>query len=110
MKPGGVIPIAPGPPKPQLTNSANTIQGSRGISVTPKRTRRQSKSGGQDMEMADAEDTNGKALSTARRKDSTTVISNTMQNQNLGSLPMGAMGQGLTASGPQEWEWLTMSL
>jgi GATA-binding protein len=109
-KPGGVIPIAPGPPKPQLNNSANTIQGSRGISVAPKRSRRQSKSGAQDMEMADAEDTNGKAPSTARRKDSTTVLSNTMQNQNLGSLPMGAMGQGLASSGPQEWEWLTMSL
>jgi len=60
--------------------------------------------------MADADDTNGNAPSTARRKDSTPVLSNTVQNQSLGSLPMGAMGQGLTSSGPQEWEWLTMSL
>lgn len=111
VKPGGVIPIAPGPPKPQLPNSASTMQGSRGINVAPKRTRRQSRSGGQELEMADAEDTNGKAPSTARRKDSTTVTPHAIQNQNLGSLPMGAMGQGLTnTSGPQEWEWLTMSL
>ncbi|KAF2708223.1 hypothetical protein K504DRAFT_381884 [Pleomassaria siparia CBS 279.74] len=109
VKPGGVVPIAPGPPKPQLTNASTTVQSGR-VNVAPKRTRRQSKSGGQEFEMADADDTNGKAPSTARRKDSTTVVSNTMQNQNLGSLPMGAMGQGLTSSGPQEWEWLTMSL
>lgn len=60
--------------------------------------------------MADADDTSGKAPSIARRKESVAAPS-MMPNQNLGSLPMGAMGQGLSsASGPQEWEWLTMSL
>ncbi|KAF2464891.1 uncharacterized protein BDR25DRAFT_93726 [Lindgomyces ingoldianus] len=110
VKSGGVVPIAPGPPKPQPANAANSAQ-NRGVNVAPKRMRRQSKSGVQELEMGDADDTSGKIPSTARRKDSTTLVSpNSMQGQNLGSLPMGAMGQGLTASGPQEWEWLTMSL
>jgi len=55
--------------------------------------------------MADAEDTSGKAP--VRKKDATPVASPTH------GLQMGAMGQGLTvsgSSGPQEWEWLTMSL
>ncbi|ORY18860.1 hypothetical protein BCR34DRAFT_472990 [Clohesyomyces aquaticus] len=110
VKPGGVVPIAPGPPKPAGASAPNSAQ-SRGANVVPKRIRRQSRSGAQELEMADAEDTNGKAPSTARRKDSTALVSSSsMQGQSLGSLPMGAMGQGLTASGPQEWEWLTMSL
>ncbi|KAF2268171.1 hypothetical protein CC78DRAFT_15643 [Lojkania enalia] len=108
-KSGGVVPIAPGPPKTQPANSPNNTQ-NRGTNAVPKRVRGQSKSGSQELEMGDSEDTTGKAPSTARRKDSTAVTSNTMQNQNLGSLPMGAMGQGLTGGGPQEWEWLTMSL
>jgi len=109
-KSGGVVPIAPGPPKPQATNSVNTAQ-SRTVNVAPKRIRRQSKSGAQELEMADADDTSGKAPAAVRRKDSTTLTS-PLSNQNLGSLPMGAMGQGLATgvSGPQEWEWLTMSL
>lgn len=108
VKAGGVVPIAPGPPKPQPANAAGS-QG-RGVNVAPKRVRRQSKSGVQELEMADADDTTGKATSGARRKESV-VATNTLQNQNLASLPMGAMGQGLsTSSGPQEWEWLTMSL
>jgi GATA-binding protein len=66
----------------------------------------------QELEMADAEDTAGKAPQGARRKESVVLANNTVQNQgqNLGSLPMGAMGQGLSSAGPQEWEWLTMSL
>lgn len=109
-KPGGVVPIAPGPPKPQAASTVNQAQ-NRTINVAPKRIRRQSKSGVQELDMADADDTSGKAPAAARRKDST-LLSNTLANQNLGSLPMGAMGQGLTSgvSGPQEWEWLTMSL
>ncbi|KAF2116550.1 hypothetical protein BDV96DRAFT_644979 [Lophiotrema nucula] len=110
-KSGGVVPIAPGPPKPQPANSANATQ-TRGANAAPKRIRRQSKSGVQELEMGDAEDTSGKAASTVRRKDSTAVVTNAIPPQSLGSLPMGAMGQGLTpgVSGPQEWEWLTMSL
>jgi GATA-binding protein len=107
-KAGGVVPIAPGPPKPQPANAAQN----RSINVPPKRARRQSKSGVQELEMADAEDTSGKMPSAPRRKDPPTPAApNMMQNQNLGSIPMGAMGQGLSPqSGPQEWEWLTMSL
>ncbi|PSN69007.1 hypothetical protein BS50DRAFT_330498 [Corynespora cassiicola Philippines] len=109
-KSGGVVPIAPGPPKQQVANNTGTTAQNRAVNVAPKKTRRQSKSGVQELEMADAEDTSGKAPSGARRRESTVVASNTLQNQNLGSLPMGAMGQGLQSSGPQEWEWLTMSL
>jgi GATA-binding protein len=108
----GVIPIAPGPPKPQAAPSANSAP-NRGVNVAPKRLRRQSKAGMQELEMVDADDTSGKApaLPTARKKDPPLVPTN-LSNQNLGSLPMGAMGQGLVTgvSGPQEWEWLTMSL
>ena len=109
-KTGGVVPIAPGPPKPPPSNATSAAQG-RGASVAPRRARGQSKSGSQELEMGDADDTSGKAPSNTRRKES--VVAPTMvqnQSQNLGSLPMGAMGQGLQGSGPQEWEWLTMSL
>jgi GATA-binding protein len=107
-KSGGVVAIAPGPPKTQPGNSAGAAQ-NRPIAA-PKRTRGQSKSGVTDFEMGDADDTSGKAPVTARRKDLTAPTSNTVQNLSLGPLPMGAMGQGLQSSGPQEWEWLTMSL
>jgi len=109
-KPGGVVAIAPGPPKSQSANATSGSQG-RGASVAPKRTRRQSKSGMQELEMADADDTSGKAPPGARRKESVGAPHMLPNQGNLGSLPMGAMGQGLsTSSGPQEWEWLTMSL
>ncbi|KAF2689082.1 hypothetical protein K458DRAFT_399911 [Lentithecium fluviatile CBS 122367] len=107
-KSGSVVPIAPGPPKAQTTSTAGTSQ-SR-VNVAPKRARRQSKSGLQEFEMGDAEDTSGKAPPSARRKESVAVANNSTQGQSLGSLPMGAMGQGLSSAGPQEWEWLTMSL
>jgi GATA-binding protein len=109
VKSSGVVPIAPGPPKSQTNATANTAQ-SRSANAAPKRVRRQSRSGMQELEMADAEDTSGKAP--PRRKESVALANNTVQTpgQNLGSLPMGAMGQGLSSAGPQEWEWLTMSL
>ncbi|PVI07251.1 hypothetical protein DM02DRAFT_357475 [Periconia macrospinosa] len=115
VKSGGVVPIAPGPPKAQPANAASATQ-ARNVAAAPKRIRRQSKAGVVDLEMADADDTSGRASSTPRRKESvvsttsTSTSATTAQPQNLGSLPMGAMGQGLTNSGPQEWEWLTMSL
>lgn len=121
-KSGGVVPIAPGPPK--TTSSVSSIQ-PRGPSMTPRRARAQSKSGTQELEMADADDTNGKTP--LRRKDAPIASPSPFPSQNLGSLPMGAMGQGLQSSGPAEWvsttaldhctaptnatqEWLTMSL
>lgn len=53
--------------------------------------------------MADADDTSGKTP--LRRKDTPIAAPSPFpsQNQNLGSLPMGAMGQGLQSSGPAEW-------
>ncbi|PZD29864.1 GAT1, GATA Zn-finger-containing transcription factor [Pyrenophora tritici-repentis] len=104
-KPSGVVPIAPGPPK---SNSSVNLAQTRGVAVAPKRARGQSKSEPQELEMADADDTNGKAP--LRRKDTGIATSNPFPGQSLGALPMGAMGQGLQSSGPAEWEWLTMSL
>lgn len=98
-KSSGVIPIAPGPPKP--SNSTTPTQ-SRGIAVAPKRARGQSKSESQELEMADADDTSGRAP--LRRKDTALTATPTVfPSQNLGALPMGAMGQGLQSSGPAEW-------
>ncbi|KAF3043870.1 hypothetical protein E8E11_004327 [Didymella keratinophila] len=104
-KSGGVVPIAPGPPK---NNSTMTAIQPRGPSMAPRRARAQSKSGTQELEMADADDTSGKAP--VRRKDAPIAAPSPFPSQNLGALPMGAMGQGLQSSGPAEWEWLTMSL
>jgi GATA-binding protein len=98
-KTGGVVPIAPGPPKP--ANPANIVQ-PRAVNVAPRRARGQSKSGTQELEMADADDTNGKAPA-LRRKDTAIATPSAFPGQNLGSLPMGAMGQGLQSSGPAEW-------
>jgi GATA-binding protein len=70
--------------------------------MAPRRARGQSKSGSQELEMADADDTNGKAPP-LRRKDTAIATPSAFPNQNLGSLPMGAMGQGLQSSGPAEW-------
>lgn len=108
-KSNGVIAIAPGPPK--ANNTTFSAPPSRGTSLAsaPKRARGQSRTEPQELEMADAEDTNGRAP--VRRREITTVASSSsLSTQNLGALPMGAMGQGLQSSGPAEWEWLTMSL
>ena len=51
--------------------------------------------------MADAEDTSGRAP--LRRKDTAIASPSPFPGQNLGALPMGAMGQGLQSSGPAEW-------
>ncbi|KAF2851022.1 hypothetical protein T440DRAFT_77459 [Plenodomus tracheiphilus IPT5] len=107
-KSSGVVPIAPGPPKANNHFSAPPMRGAN-TAPAPKRARGQSRSEPQELEMADAEDTNGRAL--PRRRDTATVASpSPLPGQNLGALPMGAMGQGLQSSGPAEWEWLTMSL
>ncbi|KAJ4369088.1 Sodium- and chloride-dependent GABA transporter 1 [Neocucurbitaria cava] len=105
-KTNGVVPIAPGPPK--SNSSSVTPTQSRGANVAPRRARGQSRSEPQELEMADADDTNGKAP--LRRKENAIASPSPFPSQNLGALPMGAMGQGLQSSGPAEWEWLTMSL
>jgi GATA-binding protein len=97
-KSNGVVPIAPGPPK---VNSAVNMAQTRSVAVAPKRARGQSKSETQELEMADADDTSGRAP--MRRKDTAIATPSPFPGQNLGALPMGAMGQGLQSSGPAEW-------
>lgn len=107
-KTNGVVAIAPGPPKATNTFSTPSIRGAS-MTPVPKRARGQSRHEPPELEMADAEDTNGRAP--ARRRETATVATTSpIHGQNLGALPMGAMGQGLQSSGPAEWEWLTMSL
>lgn len=111
-KAGGVVAIAPGPPKTQASALAVAAQ-NRSMGMANRRSRGQSKSGPGDFEMGDADDTSGRTIAATRRKETAPPLPpNTMPTNNigLGSLPMGAMGQGLQSSGPQEWEWLTMSL
>ncbi|KAF2423280.1 hypothetical protein EJ08DRAFT_664444 [Tothia fuscella] len=96
----GVVPIAPGPPKSQ--QGALGAASGRGATATPKRLRQQSKGGAQDFEMPDTEESN---LS-AKPQPARPMMMNAQQ-----PLFPGAMGQGVSQStGPQEWEWLTMSL
>lgn len=114
---GGVVAIAPGPPKVQ-TSGPNNVQ-NRVSKSTHQRRRGQSKSGMvetvRESELTDAEDSSGRGVASQSRRESTaigasTTTSNTVQNLDMGPLAMGGMGQGLQSSGPQEWEWLTMSL
>lgn len=116
----GVVPIAAAPPKlpaPTLAASAPTRST---VSVAPKRQRRQSKAGvggvtNHETEMGDADDTSGKAPVTRRRDvaaNNTSLASPAAGNHVAGGLTGGSQQQALAggASGPQEWEWLTMSL
>ncbi|KAF2404268.1 hypothetical protein EJ06DRAFT_553177 [Trichodelitschia bisporula] len=98
---GSVVPIAPGPPK--APGSSGSSAG-RGVTVAPKRPQRSSRGGVQDLDMGDAEDTSGKTP--ARKPDGKQSALGTHQ------VFPGAMGQGVSGpgTGPQEWEWLTMSL
>jgi GATA-binding protein len=100
---GGAVPIAPGPPKP-VNTSTTAPPPVRSVTVAPRRTRRQSKVEAQDdQDMTGIED----SKPVIKKSDS----SKSSQSSNSAIFP-GAMGQGVTAtqSGPQEWEWLTMSL
>jgi GATA-binding protein len=117
---GSLPPIAAAPPKPAppIATSASSRPSS---TVMPKRQRRHSKQGagrggGQEAEMIDADDTSGKAPSASKKRDN---IPHQMPASGMGGIPgAGMMGtssqQGIMAggrdSGPQEWEWLTMSL
>ena len=104
---GGVVPIAPGPPKPQQPAQQGAVGGAQGrnVAVAPRRLRRHSKAGVQDFEMAEADDTSGKMPVRKNASPGVAAIS-------PGQVFPGAMGQGVAGpgSGPQEWEWLTMSL
>ncbi|KAL1648111.1 Sodium- and chloride-dependent GABA transporter 1 [Diplodia intermedia] len=112
----GVVPIAPGPPKPQSQNLAASAP-ARNSAAAPKRLR-SAKAGNQDTEMGDADDTTGKSLpstsSNQKKSEPKPLVQAppSMATQH-NPIQMGSMGQGAipgSGSGPQEWEWLTMSL
>ncbi|QIX01060.1 hypothetical protein AMS68_006577 [Peltaster fructicola] len=90
-----VVAIAPGPPKP--TPAPPTSTPTR-MAVAPKKTRRQSRASNtlQDVGMTDIDD------ATSRRKE-------TKQTMPLATAMQQRPG-AINASGPQEWDWLTMSL
>ena len=117
---GSLPPIAAAPPKPAPPTV--TVAASRPTStVVPKRQRRHSKQGvgrggdGQETEMADADDTNGKApVASSKKKD---IGPPQVPATGMAGIPgTGIIGgqPGIMAGGPstgtQEWEWLTMSL
>ncbi|KAI5195277.1 hypothetical protein E4T39_08309 [Aureobasidium subglaciale] len=106
-----VVPIAPGPPKPQMpaTGPAPTRM------VAPKRQRKQSKVGSspQEIEMGEADDImpsiKPKDLSQAPTPAYAPNQQPTMMMNNGAPGSMVSTPSGMPA-GPQEWEWLTMSL
>ncbi|KAF2668942.1 hypothetical protein BT63DRAFT_413422 [Microthyrium microscopicum] len=99
---GGAVPIAPGPPK-QSASASTTQAPARNVTVTPRRSRRQSKVDAQDLEMSGLDD-----VKPAKKPESSKASSASSSS----TMFPGAMGQGVSSSnsGPQEWEWLTMSL
>ena len=115
----GVVPIAAAPPKP--TTSSTGATAGRTV-VTPKRQRRQSKgAASQETEMWDADDTSGKGNTStnANANANATATANKRKDKPLASLAtqsshplMNSMSPVVAggSSGPQEWEWLTMSL
>ncbi|KAL8925027.1 MAG: hypothetical protein Q9208_003711 [Pyrenodesmia sp. 3 TL-2023] len=112
----GVIPIAAAPPKPTPVTAAGSAPSRTSIQVAPKRQRRHSKqggrAGGQEAEMADADDTSGKAAAVAqKRPDAFGSIGNLTTMQGAGMIGhQGMMADAGNANGSTEWEWLTMSL
>ena len=131
----GVVPIAAAPPKIMAPNPASTSRPP--VAVTPKRQRRASKAGlvntgvmSQEREMADAEDTSGRvptsSSSASLAKQNDLPAPKTSQQTarplnpgpNIGAHGGAMMGSstpqpimaGVGGNGPQEWEWLTMSL
>ena len=118
----GTLPIiAAAPPKPAPTNAA-AVSSRPTSTVVPKRQRRHSKQGvgrggGQEADMADADDMSAKQVSASSRKKET--MPHSIPTSSITGMPgAGMMGtstqQGIMAGGPstgtQEWEWLTMSL
>ena len=111
----GVVPIAAAPPKPTPVSSAGNSAARTAVAVAPKRQRRHSKvdsHGGQEAEMADADDTSGRATVVPHKKmDPFGSIGNMTTLQGAGMRgQQGIMAGGANGSGSTEWEWLTMSL
>ncbi|KAF2149620.1 hypothetical protein K461DRAFT_231310 [Myriangium duriaei CBS 260.36] len=103
------VPIAPGPPKPAPTTQQTRM-------VAPKRIRRQSKAGlhNQEVEMGEAPDTsvfagpsNSNQMQTNFGSSYNMPPPSTNMHQSMHDMS-GLPSQ--VGNGPQEWEWLTMSL
>ncbi|KAL9107849.1 MAG: hypothetical protein Q9187_008371 [Circinaria calcarea] len=129
---GSVVAIAAAPLKPASTPTLSNAPARPMAGGTPKRQRRQSKGGlnnsaaadGHEAEMGDADDSNGRTLTSAvtaskRKEHATTPASqqnlSTMNSSNTVGIMKTAVPQPMIAGGPggggtQEWEWLTMSL
>lgn len=129
-RPKTVVAIAPGPPKP--VTHGPTAGPTR--LVAPRRTRRQSKTVAPvtaDVEMQDANDSNKTAAgrNTQMGMQHSPATSSPSSQMNSGSMPPGQQGGPANSNtgfsqqqsgpggippnmmtGPQEWEWLTMSL
>ncbi|KAL8716151.1 MAG: hypothetical protein Q9220_000056 [cf. Caloplaca sp. 1 TL-2023] len=114
----GVVPIAAAPPKlAPVAMPSNTPTRSATMNVAPKRQRRHSKQGsrgdGQEAEMADADDTNGRSMATPPQKmqEMFGSIGNMTTLQGAGMMGQQGVGPGgNNVNGSTEWEWLTMSL
>ncbi|KAG5974186.1 hypothetical protein E4U55_000074 [Claviceps digitariae] len=131
----GVVPIAAAPPKATPGPGASSSSRSGGASASSKRQRRHSKSAGTDgyssMEIDSPNETVGLGeLSQSTGNTPTmTSFSTSMLSSSFGMVPHrhvmshGSImslghhqpggtphGNGSVSAGPQEWEWLTMSL
>ncbi|KAL8938246.1 MAG: hypothetical protein Q9211_003293 [Gyalolechia sp. 1 TL-2023] len=112
----GVVPIAAAPPKPAPVAAAANGPGRPTMNVAPKRQRRHSKQGSRggapEAEMADADDTSGKAAAIPRKNpDIFGSVGNLATLQGAGMMgQQGMMADVGNANGSTEWEWLTMSL
>ncbi|KAL8628087.1 hypothetical protein Q9189_006223 [Teloschistes chrysophthalmus] len=112
----GVVPIAAAPPKPIPVTVPGASSGRASMAVAPKRQRRHSKVDskalGQEAEMANADDTNGKTVMVPPKKnDLFGSIGNMTTLQGAGMMgQQGLIAGGGNGNGSTEWEWLTMSL
>jgi GATA-binding protein len=113
----GVVPIAAAPPKPIPANGGIGLVSN--TQVAPKRQRRHSKSvGGIESNPSPDVDSEMGGLGSESNLDLRNggVASMVGMNHSLGGFNMaqrgmmGQGGQGGGPAGPQEWEWLTMSL
>ncbi|TKX21451.1 nitrogen regulatory protein areA [Elsinoe australis] len=119
------VPIAPGPPKPTVGGGQGPAVQSR--VVQPRRARRTSKVSvslgqpaqgvqqqqqqqgqGQEVEMGGAEDTSGRPAAKKANSGNGSVAGGFAVPGTPASQQSGQQIQG--QGGPQEWEWLTMSL
>lgn len=129
----GVIPIAAAPPKSTPGPGASAIPAARALPTSStKRQRRHSKSDGTDM--SSAMDIDGGAPGSYPGNDGSRSLGTTPSMPSISSTMMSAgygmtqrpmmggmqgqmanpqhagMGNQQNSAGPQEWEWLTMSL